>query len=67
MEILINFSRICSQSLVLKVSRICSQSLVLKISFYRSEFGSSGLKMTDFGLNGQDLVLVLVNFLRFLL
>ena len=48
-------------------SRICTQSLVPKLGFCRSEFGLSGLKMTDFGRNGQDLVLVLVNFLRFLL
>ena len=48
-------------------SRIYTQSLVLKFSFFRSEFGLSGLKMSDFGRNGKDLVLILVNFLRFLL
>ena len=48
-------------------SRIYTQSLVLKVSFCRSEFGLSGLKMKDFGRNGKDLFLVLVNFLRFLL
>ena len=50
-----------------ELSRIYTQSVVLKVSFCRSEFGLSGLKMTDFGRNGKDLVLVLVNFLRFLL
>ena len=39
--------------------------MVLKVSFCRSEFGLSGLKMTDFGRNGKGLDLVLVNFLRF--
>ena len=48
-------------------SRICAQSSVLKVSFCRSEFGLPGLKVTDFGRNGQDLVLVFVNILRFLL
>ena len=48
-------------------SRIFTQSLVLKVSFCRPEFGLSGLKITDFGRNGKDLVLILVNFLRFLL
>ena len=43
-------------------SRIYTQSLVLKVSFCRSEFGLSGLKMKDFGRNGKDLFLVLVNF-----
>ena len=47
--------------------RIYTQSLVVKVSFYLSELGLSGLNMTDFGRNGKDLVLVLVNFLRFLL
>ena len=47
-------------------SRIYTQSMVLKVSFCRSEFGLSGLKMTDFGRNGKGLDLVLVNFLRFL-
>ena len=31
------------------------------------EFGLSGLRTTDFGRKGQDLVLVFVNILRFLL
>ena len=53
--------------IVIDFSRIYSQSLVLKASFCWSEFGLSGLKMTDFGRNGKDLVLVLVNFLGFLL
>ena len=57
----------CQMEIVINFSRICTQSLVPKVSFCRSEFGLSGLKMTDFGRNGQDLVLVLVNFLRFLL
>ena len=47
-------------------SRIYTQSMVLKVSFCRSEFGLSGLKMTDFGRNGNGLDLVLVNFLTFL-
>ena len=51
MEIVINFSR------------ICIQSLVPKVRFCRSEFGLSGLKITDFGRNGQDLILILVKFL----
>ena len=53
MEIVINFSR------------IYTQSLVLKVSFCPSEFGLSGLKMRDFGRNGKYLVLVLVNFWGF--
>ena len=49
--------------IVSNFSRICTQSLVPKIRFCRSEFGLSGLKMRDFCCNGQDLVLVLVKFL----
>ena len=45
-------------------SRICTQSLVPKLGFCRSEFGLSGLKMTDFGRNGHDLILISVNFER---
>ena len=56
-----------SNEIVIDFSRIYSQSLVLKVSFCQSEFGLSRLRMTDFGRNGKDLVLVLVNFLGFLL
>ena len=52
--------------IVMNFSRIYTQSMVLKVSFCRSEFGLSGLKMTDFGRNGKGLDLVLVNFLTFL-
>ena len=57
----------CQMEIVINFSRICTQSLVPKVRFCRSEFGLSGLKMTDFGCNGQNLILVLVNFRRFFL
>ena len=58
---------LCQMEILMNFSRICAQSSVLKVSFCRSEFGLPGLKVTDFGRNGQDLVLVFVNILRFLL
>ena len=64
---LLSYLSLCHMEIVINFSRICTQSLVLKVSFCRSELGLSGLKMTGFGRNGQDLVLLLVNFLRFLL
>ena len=64
---LLDYLSLCQIEIVINFSRICTLSLVLKISICRSEFGLYGLKMTDFGRNGKDLVLVLVNFRRFLL
>ena len=61
------FFFLCPMEILMNFSRICAQSSVLKVSFCRSEFGLPGLKVTDFGRNGQDLVLVFVNILRFLL
>ena len=43
------------------------EDLYSVIGTYRPEFGLSGLKIKDLGRNGKDLVLILVNFLRFLL
>ena len=61
------FFFLCPMEILMNFSRICAQSSVLKVSFCRSEFGLPGLKVTDFGRNGQDLVLVFVNILIFLL
>ena len=63
---LLDYLSLCQMEIVMNFSRIYTQSMILKVSFCRSEFGLSGLKMTDFGRNGKGLDLVLVNFLTFL-
>ena len=62
---MLDYLSLCQMEIVINFSRIYTQSLVLKVSFCPSEFGSSGLKMRDFGRNGKDLVLVLANFWGF--
>ena len=49
---LLDYLSLCKMEIVIKFSTIFTQSLVLKISFCRSEFGLSGLKITDFDRNG---------------